>query len=201
MLSTLGVLPACLEELLGVLPAWELLLPCEALSLAEHLTTWGRTALSVWGRVLSSGEAWEVPAWEISLSLRKSALHWGSLGTACLEDLTLCLGKSVIHWGSLGTACLGDFTLCLGKSAISPGSLGTACLRRPGNACLGDCTLCLGKSAIYQGSWGIVCLRDCTCCLGRSAVYWGSLRVACLGDSTLGKSTICLGNLRGGPRS
>ena len=67
-LSTLGVLPACLEELLGVLPAWELLLACEALSLAEHLTAWGRTTLSAWGRVLSSGEAWELPAWEITLS-------------------------------------------------------------------------------------------------------------------------------------
>ena len=78
-LSTLGVLPACLEELLGVLPAWELLLgeACEALSLAECLTTgiaWGRTALSAWERVLSAGEAWELPAWETVLSTRGRVL-------------------------------------------------------------------------------------------------------------------------------
>ena len=68
MLSTLGVFPACLDKLLRVLPAWGLLLPCKTLSLAEHLTAWGRTALSAWGRVLSSGEACELPAWEMSPS-------------------------------------------------------------------------------------------------------------------------------------
>ena len=91
VLSTLGVLPSCLEELLGVwpacldelgvLPAWELLLgeACEALRLAEHLTAgiaWGRTALSVWERMLFAGEAWELPAWETVLSA------WGSVLSA-----------------------------------------------------------------------------------------------------------------------
>ena len=114
-----------------------------------------------------------------TLCLGRSAVHWGSLGVACLADLTLCLRKSAIYWGSLGTACLGDCTLCLGKSVICWGSQGIACLRRPGIACLGYCTLCLGKSDIYQGSLGI----------------------ACLGDSAQGKSTNCLRSLRQSPRS
>ena len=115
--------------------------------------------------------------------------HWNCLG----KDCTLCLGKSVVCQRSLGVAFLGDSALYLGKSAV--------CLGRPGTSCLGDSTLCLGKSVICQGSLGVACLGDCTLCLGKSAIYWGSLGIACLGDSTLCQSAICLGILRGSPRS
>ena len=93
-----------------------------------------------------------------TLCLRRSAVHRGRLGTACLEDLTL--KQSVIHWGSLGTACLGDLTLCLRKSTLSWGGLGTACLGRLSTACLEDSTLCLGKSAICWGGQGSACLES-----------------------------------------
>ena len=69
VLSTLGVVPACLEEL----PARGMCLAWEALSLAEHLTAWGSTALSAW-RVMSSGEDWELLAWESSLSAGERVL-------------------------------------------------------------------------------------------------------------------------------
>ena len=110
-------------------------------------------------------------------------------------------GKECYLLGKPGKCLSGRSPSLLGMSAISWGSWGTACLRRPGIACLGTCTLCLRKSAICWGSWGIACLRECTLCLGRSAVCWGSLGIACPGDSAQGKSTICLGSLRGSPRS
>ena len=82
-------------SVLGVLPAWELLLgeACEAPSLAECLTTrvaWGmptlETSLSAWGRVLSAGEAWRLPAWEAALSTRGRALSaWGDWGMPAWE--------------------------------------------------------------------------------------------------------------------
>ena len=72
MLSTLGVVPACLEEL----PAWGMCLAWEALSLAQCLTAWESTALSAW-RALSSGEDWELPAWESSLSAGDRVLSTG----------------------------------------------------------------------------------------------------------------------------
>ena len=70
---------------------------CLALSLAKHLTAWGGGELSAWRvpssgeegelacesslsvgeRVLSSGEAWELPAWEISLSAGERLLSSG----------------------------------------------------------------------------------------------------------------------------
>ena len=49
--------------------------------------------------------------------LRRSAVHQGRLGTACLGDLTL--RQSVIHWGSLGTACLGDLSLSASERVLS----------------------------------------------------------------------------------
>ena len=83
---------------------WETLLisleelpACLALSLAEHLTAWGgvvlsacrvpssgeegelpwKSSLSAGERVLSSREAWELPAWEISLSAGERVLSTG----------------------------------------------------------------------------------------------------------------------------
>ena len=167
---------------------------CLALSLAECLTAWGGVELSTWRvpstreegelawesslsaskRVLSSGEAWELPAWEISLWW-KSATYWGNLGTGCLGECTLCQWKSAIFWGSLGTACLGECTLCWWKSAIFWGSLRTACLGTAclGTACLGECTLCWWKSAVYWGSLGVACLGECTLCQCENVVFWG----------------------------
>ena len=140
---------------------WETLLTsleelpaCLALSLAKYLTAWGgkglclettilqgrggklpwESLLSAGERVFSSGEAWELPAWESALSERvlssgeawelpawelpawelpalgehtacQSAVCLGSLWTACLGECTPCQRRGDIYWGSLGTAC------------------------------------------------------------------------------------------------
>ena len=164
VLSTLGVLPSCLEELLGVwpacLPRWIRGITCLGIVIRGSL--WGPKACR-------APNCWDCLGEDCTLCLGKSAICWRSLG-----DCTLCLGKSAVCWGSLGIACLGDSALCLGKCAV--------CLGRLGTACLGDCTLCLGKSAICWRSLG-----DCTLCLGKSAIYWGSLG-NCLPEKFEGKA-------------
>ena len=67
---------------------------------AWDLPAWEST-LSASERVLSTREAWDLPAWESahSLPVRKSAIYWGSLGTACLGEMAL--GKSSFSWGRL----------------------------------------------------------------------------------------------------
>ena len=181
---------------------------CLALSLSECLIAWGSVELC-----LESGILWgrgETCLGELTLFQWKRVVFWGSLGTACLGDLTLlvkecylpgkpgtCLPgrahsllvKSAIFGGSLGTACLGECTLCWWKSAIFQGSLGTACL--------GDLTLCWWKSAIYWGSLGIACLGENPLCQWECAVSQGSLGPACLGEVALGKSSFFQGRLRG----
>ena len=87
----------------------------------------------------------------------------------------------------VGEQCLpGKTRYCLpgrlhslpGKECCLLGKPGS-CL--PGDACLGDCTLCLEKSAFQQENLGIACLSN-------STLHWG-------------KNTVCLGSLRGSPRS
>ena len=97
---------------------------CEALSLAECLTTgnaWGRTTLSAWERVLSVGEACELPAWEIA----PSAWEEHYLPGKCLPGRLHSL---------LGEQCLpGKTGYCLpGRSHSLPGK---ECylLGKPGN--------------------------------------------------------------------
>ena len=85
------------------------------------------SGLSAGERVLSSKEAWELPAWgvpawelptwESALSAGESMFFLGGLGTACLR--TDCLGEhtlsqreSAINWGSLDAGYLGEHTLC-----------------------------------------------------------------------------------------
>ena len=60
----------------------------EALDLpAWELPAWEKS-LSAGERVLSAGEAWELPAWESLLSASERVLsHQGSLGTACLGEM------------------------------------------------------------------------------------------------------------------
>ena len=169
-LSTLGVVPACLVELpaWGMCLAWEALSPCRVPdSLAKYSTL-----------CLKSTVLWRLGAACLgNITLGKSAVFWGGLGTACLGELILCWWKSAIYWGGLGTACLGELTLCWWKSAIYWGSLGTACL--------GDITL--GKSTVFQGGLGTACLGELTLCWWKSAIYWGSLGTACWEISLWGR--------------
>ena len=146
-LSTLGVLSACLEELLEALPAWELLLgeTCEALSLAEHLTTrnaWGRTTLSAWEKVLSVGEAWELPAWETALSAWERVLSTGEAWELPAWELPAS-GTTFSAWErvlstkeawelpawEIVLSAGGKSTVCLGSLRGSPRSYWPACLR------------------------------------------------------------------------
>ena len=132
--------------------------------------------------------AWEDATWGTLLSGWEIALSPLGVLPACLDcqeylgkDCTLCLGRSAVHWGSLGTACLGGLTLCWERVLLPGDAWGLPAWEDQVLPAWEITLSAWGKGVSAREAGGIACLRDCTVCLGKSAIYWESMGIACLG--------------------